>query len=503
MASHYFPLRSLSWACPPIEAPFRHQKPRFTVEVPHRVAVPLPLLKTVKTFPAFHFKMPLLRLQTKSGNVDDGVTLVDLPGSEPLTFTSRRLPTLDGSTTLPNRPKPFYHPGVSRAAEIDVAAREREQRDIWSSPEPEIPVSDMQEVQELPEQEQESTVDLPTSNSAVAIRGILKFAPAAGRRSSVQRRVNFPDGTRPGDTCTNAPSTPLHPSIVDESRVKIEDESPFELARIIELASNDGDAVLIKTETERYVFSEDSIPGEVIGDQQSDGPPSQEVLSKLSSHRKARMKAHQKWLRSYLRSPHKGKCCTSTSQVRVLYGRKRHLLLRDCRSSTATSPSVKKRMPKRSSLKTPRGCCAAACAAKCLFVKLLEKRQPGIAGATVRRLVPAVEPSRMGRRARAVSSQEGVTAPAVPSIVITAAVEAESPIPETPFRSPATPGWSVTRPRIETVYDLLRYTKGMLQKGDAAFKFPPYELLKCLRALAHHLLQGSQSLSEQSYGLQD
>lgn len=448
------------------------------------------------------------RLQIQSSKVDDGVTFT---ANEPLTFRAPR--TLESM----NRPKPFYVPfnGASIPTLYDVA---REQRVIWTSPEPEADdVSDAQ---------REESENLATaSTSTCAVRGILRTtASNLHRRGSCRtgQRVTFGDDVLSTKRYTDAPSTPVHPSVcLDAEQVEMvemiivkEEDAPMEEATaqglnipVSRLSVNDERNRSVGMIKEEPVFLslsvDDFAPSpatecqsrEVVSTPEVNIQQTQ-VLDLLGKKRKrppkpVLVKFHRQLRRYMLHSTVCRRCSRQRyDSQRALSGQIRHSHCRNRRRKTGMRLHVGK---------SPRGCCAASCASKTLFLKWTEVspgRSPLRAkGGIARRFVGSASLCRQQsvpadpKISETLSEPSiAMVAPVVPEIVVTAAVETR--IPVQPRRKDQSQSSS------QAVKELLQHTAQMVRRCDPLLHFPPYQLLASLRSVAHYLLQCAQPLKE-------
>ncbi|SPO19673.1 uncharacterized protein UTRI_00058_B [Ustilago trichophora] len=491
--------------------------------------------------------MPLLRLQTKSGNVDDGVPLTAC-GSEPLTFRAPR------TSESMNRPKPFLQLALSSAI-LTVRNVDHEQRDIWMSPEPEFENS----VSDAPAQLQSQ--NFPMSSSAIP-RGILKNSTSNLRQprenlGGGERRVRFSDDVLFTGKFTDAPSTPRHPSLFSNEeadgelvRVKMEDTS---LDIILEdVAESDGEVVaasssnflvgMVKNEPIPLNLSEDilavpQMPIErlYVKATMPDPETSQQPgLTLLGQKRNEPLTRAQPKLNRQLRASLflRPECRKHSMHIcRVLYGHKRHSFRRDRRRTTGSSMRVK-----RGSLRRGR-CAVAVCASRQSFIlKILQlrlgqgKKVSVKARTAVRRFVRAARryqrrPIHADARVEAAPPVPAIVAAVleVPSIVVDAPTEvpsivanAPTEVPSIVVTAPAIPSIVITTEDIATAQaearipvlpayatystqhlrEFLKHALQMVRRCDPLFHFPPYQLLTSLRSVAHCLLQQAAPLRE-------
>ncbi|SPO20582.1 uncharacterized protein UTRI_00058 [Ustilago trichophora] len=459
--------------------------------------------------------MPLLRLQTKSGNVDDGVPLTAC-GSEPLTFRAPR--TLESM----NRPKPFvrlaYPSGIPTVRNVA-----QEQRAIWMSPEPEFEISVSHAPQQLESQ------NLPMSSSA-RLRGILKKYTKPRQHGG--KGVRFDDGVLFTGRFTDAPSTPRHPSLFNNEeadgevvKVKMEgtslnvalDEAEID-GEVFAASSSNTLVSMVKTEPISLNLSEDisAVPQmptrhlykeKLIPSPHTSQPSGLTLLvqkrNEPSAHAQRQLRASL-FLRPQCRK-HSMHVC------RVLYGHKRHSLHRDRRCKTGTSMRVK-----RVSLRRVR-CAVAVCASRQSFIlKSLQlrlgqgKMLPVQARTAVRRLVRSAK--RCKRRPIHKKVQVDA-APAEAAIIVTAVPEVPSIVVDAPnevlsvgVASPSIPSILITtedsataqaeavapfRPVHSTyssqhLHEFLKHALQTVRRCDPLFHFPPYQLLTSLRSVAHY-----------------
>lgn len=457
--------------------------------------------------------MPLLRLQTKSAHVDDGVSL-SAPDSEPLTFRAPR------TAESMNRPKQIFRPGASPFV---PTVNDAEQRDIWASPEPEIFVADAH-----------SQSENSLTSSSATLRGILKFTANFRPRNtgSERRRVRFGDERLSTGRPTRVPSTPRHLptfSLGAEAGyvwVKIEDTSTDLLTGTegVEQACQLG----TKSTSEDVFFGaakpEPTLPSLSTGKRSEHSlracthapmkPSSKReqengslFARKKQNHpsRPAEQTLHRQ-LRAFFRLHRTSHRCSGYSSrlVSVLYGPKRHSHRRGRRCKTHTVKRVMRDVHRRR---------RASCTSQTFFVKVLEVRL-GSASAlrvpcreafqrfvrSVRRCKRVQTPERFPTLATAHVPSIVVTAPSVPEIFVTAVDEGASG----PFQEVA-PIYArcSARPRSDrALRELLKHTWEMMWEFEPLLCLPSSQLLRSLRALAHHLLQQSSLLKENSVGLQ-